>query len=107
MKLYERIDELCRKHSVSVTTLCRDCSIARANLSDLKMGRLKSLSAVNLSKIASYFNVSINYLMGEDGESEERMLKAALFGGDGIVTDEMWNEVKRYAQYVKERENGN
>ena len=72
-----------------------------------KDGRLKSLSAVNLSKIASYFNVSINYLMGEDSRAEEKMLKAALFGGDGVVTDEMWNEVKRYAQYVKERENGN
>ncbi len=107
MELYERIDDLCRKNSVSVTTLCRECGIARANLSDLKMGRLKSLSAVNLSKIANYFSVSINYLMGEDGESETRMLKAALFGGEAEVTDEMWNEVKRYAQYVKERENGN
>ncbi len=107
MELYQRIDELCRKNSVSVTTLCRDLKIARANLSDLKMGRLKSLSAATLSKIAGYFNVSINYLMGEDSSAEERMLKAALFGGDGEVTDEMWNEVKRYAQYIKERENGN
>ena len=107
MELYERIDSLCRKNSVSVTTLCRECGIARANLSDLKMGRLNSLPAVNLSKIANYFNVSINFLMGEDSSAEEKMLKAALFGGDGVVTDEMWNEVKRYAQYVKERENGN
>ena len=53
MELYERIDSLCRKNSVSVTTLCRECGIARANLSDLKMGRLKSLAAVNLSKIAN------------------------------------------------------
>ena len=63
MELYERIDDLCRKHSVSVTTLCRDCSIARANLSDLKMGRLKSLSAVTLSKIAKLHIIQENEYM--------------------------------------------
>ena len=44
---------------------------------------------------------------GEVATVDEQSLKVALFGGDSTVTDEMWNEVKRYAQYVKERENGN
>jgi len=82
--------------------------VARANLSDLKMGRLKSLSAATLAKIAGYFGVSVEYLLGnENCISEEDRLKVALFGGGEEVTDEMWNEVKRYAMYLKERENGN
>ena len=30
-------------------------------------------------------------------------LKAALFGGDGEITDEMWDDVKRYAAFIKAR----
>ncbi len=105
---YLRIDELCRKNKINVTALCRECSIPRASLSDYKMGRIKTLSASTLSKISEYFGVSVEYLMGgETPAADEESLKVALFGGDMIVTDEMWNEVKRYAQYIKERENEN
>jgi len=105
---YRRIDELCRKNKINVTALCKECGIPRASLSDYKMGRIKTLSAATLSKISEYFGVSVEYLMGgEIASVDEQSLKVALFGGDGNVTDEMWNEVKRYALYIKERENGN
>lgn len=32
-------------------------------------------------------------------------IKVALFGGDSEVTDAMWEEVKRFAEFVKENEN--
>ena len=105
---YRRIDELCRKNKINVTALCKECGIPRASLSDYKVGRIKTLSAATLSKISEYFGVSVEYLMGgEIASVDEQSLKVALFGGDGNVTDEMWNEVKRYALYIKERENGN
>lgn len=106
--LYERIEELCRKKGINVTQLCSDCGIPRASLSDYKTGRKKTLSADTLSRISDYFGVSVDYLYGKVGIlTDEETLKVALFGGDGQVTDEMWNEVKRYARYIKERENGN
>lgn len=105
---YRRIDELCRKNKINVTALCKECGIPRASLSDYKMGRIKTLSASTLSKISEYFSVTVEYLMGgETPVADEQSLKVALFGGDAVVTDEMWNEVKRYAQYIKERENEN
>ena len=30
-------------------------------------------------------------------------IKVALFGGDGEVTDEMWEEVKQFAAFVKQK----
>lgn len=104
--IYMRIAELCRNNSITVTELCKCCNIPRASLSDYKMGRIKSLSAVTLSKIAEYFGVSVEYLLNGDTGIEEN-LKVALFGGDAVVTDEMWDEVKRYARYIKERNNEN
>ena len=106
--LYQRIEELCRQRGINITQLCTECGIPRASLSDYKNGRTKSLSADTIKKISDYFNISVDYLYGKDPvQTDEESLKVALFGGDGTVTDEMWNEVKRYAQYIKERENGN
>ena len=65
-----------------------------------------------LQKIAAYFGVSIDYLLekenaltgnGERTVSDED-IKFALFGGDGEITDAMYEEVRRFAAYVKQRE---
>ena len=86
--------------------MCRDCAIPRATLSDYKQGRVKSLSVAVVSKIATYFSVSTDFLMN-GVDSNEAALKVALFGGSENVTEAMWNEVKRYAKYIRDRENEN
>lgn len=64
-------------------------------------------------KIADYFGVPVSELLGEKenaptqkGEREisDNDIKFALFGGDGEITDAMYDEVKRFAQMVKLRE---
>lgn len=106
-KTYEIIEELCRQKGINISALCRSCGISRAILTDYKKGRQKTLSAEILSKIADYFSVSVDYLLGAPvTPADEQSLKVALFGGDTFVTDEMWNEVKRYAEFIKEKKNG-
>jgi len=77
--LYDRIELLCKKMGVNITTMCREAKVTRGNLSDLKMGRTNSLSAKNLGKISTYFGTSIEYLLtgehkgnapAENGKSE-------------------------------------
>lgn len=43
--------------------------------------------------------------IGERSISDDE-IKFALFGGDGEITDEMYDEVKRFAAYIKQREAG-
>lgn len=101
---YERIENLCSQKGVTITLMCKECGIPRATLTDYKKGRVQSLSAKTLAKIAEYFGVSVDYLYGANTAPDiEHALKAALFGGDGDVTDEMWDEVKRYARYIREK----
>jgi len=62
-----------------------------------------------LVKLADYFNVTVDYILGradntDEPEEENENIKVALFGGEGEVTDEMWDEVKRFAEFVKLRE---
>lgn len=67
--LYSNIHALCEKEGIKDGTLCANIGIRRSFLSELKAGRTKSLSAEVLSKIASYFNVSVDYLL--TGEQKE------------------------------------
>ena len=67
--LYRKIEALCKERNISITTMCRDSGVSRAPLSDLKMGRSKTLSSATLSKIASYFGVSVDYLLGNEKEN--------------------------------------
>ncbi len=104
--VYDLIEELCLKKGITVTKLCRDCNIPRSILTDYKKGRLKSLSTDTLCKIADYFGVGVGYLCGAPmtvGNEEE--LKALLFGEGVVVTDEMWCDLKEYAQFLKVKYN--
>ena len=102
--VYDLIEELCIKKGVNVTTLCKDCKIPRSTLTDYKKGRIKSLSADTLCKIADYFGVTVGYLCGAPLEpANEEALKAILFGAGTVVTDQMWQEVKDYANFVKSK----
>ena len=62
--VYDLIEELCQKKKITVTALCRECNIPRSSLTDYKKGRVKSLSLNTLTKIADYFDVSVDYLLG-------------------------------------------
>ena len=64
--LYNRIMSLCDKAGISGYRLCKDAGIQPSVLTDLKMGRQLGLSAKNADKIASYFGVSVGYLLGTE-----------------------------------------
>ena len=72
--LYERIQTLCRERAINVTVMCRECGASRGALGDLKAGKKQYLSTDTLKKIADYFSVSIDYLLGK----EEASLPAGL-----------------------------
>ncbi len=112
--LYENILSLCESRGIKGGKLCTDLGISKGLLTDLKMGRRTGVSAVTAQKIAAYFGVSVGYLLGEEPEKapaepgkrpvSEEEIKFALFGGDGEITDAMYDEVKRFAAYVRQRE---
>ena len=52
-EMYERIEQLCREAGVNVTTMCREAGVPRSALSDYKAGRIKSLAADKLAKMAA------------------------------------------------------
>ena len=64
--LYENIAALCEKKGIKGATMCTETGISKGLLTDLKMGRRTGVSAVTAQKIATYFDVSVGYLLGEE-----------------------------------------
>ena len=65
-KLYKRIELLCKERGLNVTEMCRESGAPRGSLTDLKMGRTNGLNSATLSKIAAYFGVTVDYLIGNE-----------------------------------------
>ena len=64
--LYETISSLCAAKGIKPGRMCNELGISRGAITDLKAGRKQSLSAETLSKIATYFGVSMDYLLGNE-----------------------------------------
>lgn len=114
--LYDRIIELCKEKGVSGSRMCLDLGLSKSTLSDMKSGRKKGISAPTAQKISSYFGVTVGYLLGEEEQKEkapaesckrlvsDEDIQFALFGGRDEITEKMYDEVKKFAAYIKQRE---
>ena len=69
--LYKNIVSLCEEKGIKGGKMCTDTGISKGLLTDLKMGRRTGVSATTAQKIASYFNVSVGYLLGEEEKKEQ------------------------------------
>ena len=114
MNCVERVKALCKERKIPISKLEKDLGFANGYIGQLRKG---VLPADRLLIVADYFGVSVAYLMNDDAEkaptaNSERSvsdddIKFALFGGDGEITDAMYEEVRRFAAYIKQREAGN
>ena len=66
-----------------------------------------------IQALCAVLELQPNDFYGTEAVSSERKqtvsdddIKFALFGGDGEITDAMYDEVKRFAAFIKEREAG-
>lgn len=99
---WEKFIELCVANNTKPNPVAKELGIASGTVTKWKNGA--NPSATTLKKIADYFGVTTDYfLVGEEEKAtpDYSDVKVALFGGDGEVTDEMWDEVKQFADYVK------
>lgn len=113
--LYEKINALCAERGIKGGKMCTDLGISKGLLTDLKMGRRSGVSAKTADKIASYFGVTVGYLLGTEDRTvmsdsdtiSEDDLKAAFWGGDKDLSQEdldaMWSDVKRFAAFIAQQ----
>ena len=62
MTTYDVIAELCKKNNLAITALERELGFGRGSIGKLRTG---STTLERLQKIADYFGVSVDYLLGK------------------------------------------
>ena len=102
--MYQRIEALLAERNISGAKMSADLGMSRSFMTELRKGRAKSIRLETAQAVADYFGVPVSYLLGDDAPLSDRQIKFALFGGDGEITDEMYEEVRQFAQFVKRRE---
>lgn len=101
------LEGLLREKGVTASKMLADLGMNKSSVLNWKT-RGTVPGGATLQKIADYFGVSVDYLLGKTEQKEkspsvsDEEIKFALFGG-GEITDEMWEEVKRYAEFVKQK----
>ena len=65
-KLYNVLSNLCKQKGITGYRMCKDVDIQPSIMTDLKMGRRSGLKADTAARIANYFGVSVDYLLGNE-----------------------------------------
>lgn len=102
--LYESIEALCTQRGIRPGRLCNDLGISRGLITDLKMGRKKTVNAETAQKIASYFGISVGQLLGQESQSDILdQVDLAFYGDFKELNDEEKNAVRDMVRLMKER----
>lgn len=103
---YERFVMLCKARGVSPSRAAVDAGLSKSTVSKWKRSPDSSPTGAVIDKLTRYFGISVAELLGEETGNEVRRedIKFALFGGGSEITDEMYDEVLSFAEFVKQRE---
>ena len=114
-----RIRELRTARGLKQVELAKNLSVSQAALSGYETGKYEPDFDI-LQKIADYFSVSVDYVIGRTDSSKpspsfsahedevtKGQMKAAFWGGEKDLSqeelDDMWNDVERFAAFLAEK----
>ena len=103
---FDRFQSLCDSRGISVYKACTDIGLNRSAVAKWKAGGKPNGNTA--AKLAAYLGVTTDFLLTGQEKPKPKVtdddIKFALFGGDGEITDAMFEEVKQFAAFVRQRE---
>ena len=109
MRTEKEIGEIIRKlrGNQSLRDFAKKCDISHTTIDNLekgidhRTGKPTQVKVTTLQKIADACLVPLSYITDEADDTSEQNAKIAVFGGDVEVTDEMWQDILSYAEFIK------
>ena len=77
----------CKEKGIKGGRMCTDLGISKSLMTDLKSGRKKGVNAETAQKIATYFGVSVGYLLGEEETEIKKSPSAQITEGEQKLLD--------------------
>ena len=108
---FARFSALCKESGTTPNAVAKQIGVSSGSVTAWKNGTAPRNAT--LTAIADYFGVTTDYLLGKENKApassgkrfvSDEEIKFALFGGDGEITDEMFEEVRSFAAFIKRRE---
>ncbi len=100
---FTRYEELCKGIGKSTSGVGIELGIAKSTITYWRANNSVIPKQDVLLKIANYFGVSVDYLLGDEKDDTEA-LKFALWGGDAEIVDEdMLEDVRDFAKMLAEK----
>ena len=107
MNFAQRLSGLMDSHALTNYQLAKDLDIHPTTVTNWLSG--KTPRKKTLAILSAYFGVSVDYLLGNEEKEKPTAEKAvsddikfALFG-DTTVSDEDFEDVKRFAEFIKNK----
>lgn len=113
MNFAEVLSELMQSNGTTNYRLSKSLGCSATSVANWLAG--KDIKPIYLQRIADYFNVSVDYLMGaqkdnlstQDSRLDEDNIKAAFWGGENDLSeeeiDELWQDAKDYIRWKTEQ----
>ena len=103
--LYEKIQNLCTQRGIRPGRLCDEVGLSRGLMTDLKMGRKKTVNAETAQKIAGYFGVSVATLLGQEDSANDILdqVDVAFYGDFKELDEEQKAAVRDMVRLMRER----
>lgn len=105
----DKIQQLLKEQNKTQKDLTDFLGLSKNTFTNWKLGFTSSYTKY-INKIAEFLDVSTDYLLGNTDERKpinhditDNDIKFALFGGEGEITDEMYQDVKDFAKFIKEK----
>lgn len=104
----QRIKELCSEKGITITKLCVNVTGSKGNLTTWNKGNIRSDYLV---KIAEYFDVSVDYLLGKTDirnplDEQLKGIDFALAGELRDLTDAEKQDILDYIRFKKAQKEG-
>lgn len=104
-KFQQRLKQVMDEKNITQSELCMRTGIPKSAMCQYLSGAFRPKQE-RTRLIAKALSVSEDWLIGQDDDIQvsDESIKFALFNGADGVTDEMYEEVKQFAEMVKLRE---
>lgn len=83
--LYENLLSLCAEKGITGGKMCTDIGISKSLMTGLKKGRRSGISTETAQKIADYFGVSVDRVLGK--ESQTYSVGGPVYFRSGLIPD--------------------
>ena len=102
--LYETIHSLCQAKGIRPGRMCSELGLSRGLMTDLKMGRKKTLNADTAQKIAAYLGTTVGVLLGSEDILDQ--VDVAFYGEYKELTEEQKETVRDMVRLMRARQTG-